>query len=149
MLEVNLIKKSTDSITKKVKRNIASTKELQKPDINNKNCYNNFIDEIAKSFNIENKKEIILLAIDLEEDEIPINNQKDLEELGNEIQYFNIYLEKVKNIEEEKNDDFNEDENDFDIHIDINMEIKDIDIINSFNKIKTKKLEEKKRQFRI
>ncbi len=72
MLEVNLIKKSTDLITKEVKRNIASTKELQKPDINNKNCYNNFIDEIAKSFNIENKKEIILLAIDLEEDEIPI-----------------------------------------------------------------------------
>ena len=143
MIDVNLINKSKDPITKEIKRNINLTKALKKPDISNKKCYNIFKDEIAKSFNIQNKKEIILLAINLDEDEIPINNQNDLEEYMNEILYFNIYLEKVINEKKEK-DDFDEDENDFDIQIDINMEIKEKEIINNYNKVKTIKQEERK-----
>ena len=143
MFDVNLINKSKDSITKEIKRNINLIKTLKIPDNSNKNSYNIFIDEIAKSFNIKNKKEIILLAINQDEDEIPIKNQEDLEEYMNEILYFNIYLEKVINEKKEK-DDSDEDENDFDFQIDINMEIKEKEILNNYNKVKTIKQEERK-----
>ena len=143
MFDVNLINKSKDPITKEIKRNINLIKTLKIPDNSNKNSYNIFIDEIAKSFNTKNKKEIILLAINQDEDEIPIKNQEDLEEYMNEILYFNIYLEKVINEKKEK-DDSDEDENDFDFQIDINMEIKEKEILNNYNKVKTIKQEERK-----
>ena len=87
MIDVILMNKSIDFIAKQVKRNKVLTKIIKKPDFSEENSYKNIIDEIVKSFEIKNKKSIILLAFTKDEDEIPIKTQNDLEELGNEIQY--------------------------------------------------------------
>ena len=132
MIDVILMNKSIDFIAKQVKRNKVLTKTIKKPDFSEENSYKNIIDEIVKSFEIKNKKSIILLAFTKDEDEIPIKTQNDLEELGNEIQYFILYLET-------NNYNFDEDDIDFNLQIDINMEIKDNDILNNFSKQKNEK----------
>jgi hypothetical protein len=144
MITVNMMNKIIAQNSKQVKREIKLTQVLTNPE-----NYNNFISLIAKTFNIKNKNQISLIAVTKDNDEIQINNQSDLEESKNDTNYYDFYLEeKEKNNKDIHNElkQFQSDDesldNEFNLDLDINIDISDKDIINIYDRKIKAKIEE-------
>ena len=88
MINVNFMTKIYNKDTNEINRILKETRKLIKPKI-----YKYFINDIKNNFSIQNKDEIILISTTNEGDEIPINNQDDLEEYNNITKVYNFYLE--------------------------------------------------------
>ena len=91
------------------------SKEFPKP-----KKYEEFISNIAKSFNIKNKKEINLMVFTTDGDEIPIHDQEDLESYCDEASEYRAIVEKKESEKssggqlkvKEKKEDSDDDDND-------------------------------------
>ena len=127
-----------------IERKLKETKKFDKPE-----SYNNFISKIANHFKIP-KKNIELICLTNDGDEIGINNDEDLNENLDEIKEFHVFSESgIENFIEEKpkkdnppseensnckkneskeDDQKDEDNNEYKIKIDINIDIKDNEI---------------------
>jgi len=80
--------KTLDKKTQEAKREIKVSKDLDKP-----KSYDDFIKNIAKSFNIKNKKSINLILITTDDEDFGINTQEDLDDNIGELKEFNVFLE--------------------------------------------------------
>ena len=80
--------KTLDKKTQETKREIKVSKDLDKP-----TSYDDFIKNIAKSFNIKNKKSINLILITTDDEDFGINTQEDLDDNIGELKEFNVFLE--------------------------------------------------------
>ena len=80
--------KTLDKKTQEAKREIKVSKDLDKP-----KSYDDFIKNIAKSFNIKNKKSINLILITTDDEDFGINTQEDLDDNIEELKEFNVFLE--------------------------------------------------------
>ena len=110
MIKVKLIEKKNKS--GEIEREVKSEKEIKK----NKN-YEKFISELSKAFPISEKK-FILMVFTEEEDEYPIENQEDLDDYFDNAKEFTIIMEEgsakskssKKSKEKEKNSDSDNDD---------------------------------------
>ena len=71
------------------KKETKDSKEFPKP-----KKYEEFISNIIKSFNIKKKKDINLMVFTTDGDEIPINDQEDLEYYKNDVAEYRVIVEK-------------------------------------------------------
>ena len=144
MVKVQLFIKKYNRGEDNYKREYLDSKEFPQPQ-----SHDDFISDILKAFNIK-KNDLILLAYTKDEDEIPINCQKDLDAFKDKtVEYriteitesspFKTEPTKFENIkekeEEEKEDDDEESEDDgklddIDIKIDANLIISDKEMEN-------------------
>ena len=85
MIKVKLFEKKKDK-NGETKREVKSEKEIKK-----KKDYKAFINELSKAFSIKNK--FILMVLTEDDDEVPINNQEDLDSNFEEAKEFRIIIE--------------------------------------------------------
>ena len=107
--------KIQDKKTNEFKRDNKQTKMLNKL-----KSYEDFLNEIAKTFNVKNKNEISLIALTNDDDEIPIKNEEDYIDCLNDIKKYLFYLEKEGQNKPEKrqiDEDFN-----YNFNIDFSVE---------------------------
>ena len=131
-----------------IERKLKETKKFDKPE-----SYNNFISKIANHFKIP-EKNIELICLTNDGDEIGINNDEDLNENLDEVKEFHVFSESgIENFIEEKpkkdnpseensnskkndpkeDEQKDEDDNEYKIKIDINIDIKDNEIEDIIN----------------
>ena len=131
------------------KKETVDSKEFPKP-----KKYEDFISNIAKSFKIKKKKEINLMVFTTDGDEIPIQDQEDLESYNNEASEYRVIIEKNESekpqpsisssgskaqIKKKKEDSVNDDEEDDDD----NKSQKDEDETKKFKKGKNQEVPNK------
>ena len=120
MILVNKMNKTFIKSEKIYDRKIESIKDFPLP-----KDYKNFISDIAKAFHVKNKRQICLKGITYYEDEIPINDQIDLEEFKNNIKYYSFFLEEndLNNLNKKQTGDKETDSDDEEIDLKFGIEI--------------------------